>query len=80
MSEANMSWRRSRDRMIGGVCGGIAERLGWPKDRLRVAVAIATILTGGVFGIVAYLLLWFVMPPPGEPGLTAPRDHEAPRS
>ena len=33
MSEANITWRRSRDRMIGGVCGGIAERLGWLPAR-----------------------------------------------
>lgn len=80
MNGANVVWRRSRDRMIGGVCGGIAERLGWPKDRVRVAVAIATILTGGLPGIVAYLLLWFVMPGPEDASPPAPRDHEAPRS
>lgn len=75
-----MAWRRSRDRMIGGVCGGIAERLGWPRDRVRVAVAIVTILTGGIPGIVAYLLLWFVMPGPEDTIRPAHQDHEAPRS
>jgi len=64
MNATTKPWRRSQDRMIGGVCAGIAERLGWPADRVRVASVVLTILTGGFPGIVLYLVLWFVMPGP----------------
>ena len=32
--------RRSRDRVIAGVCGGIAERFGWPANRVRIAYVL----------------------------------------
>ena len=66
MTATNASWRRSRDRMIGGVCAGIAAHLGWSADRLRVAWTIVSILTGVVPGIIVYLVLWFVMPGPDD--------------
>ncbi len=54
---------RSRNRMVAGVCSGIAEFFGWPVERLRVVVALATILTGVVPGVVAYMALCLLMPP-----------------
>jgi len=56
--------RRSRDPMIGGVCGGIAEHLGWPANRLRLAYVLVSIFSAGFPGILVYLFLWFVMPGP----------------
>jgi len=72
MNATNTPWRRSQDRMIGGVCAGVAEHLGWPADRVRVASVVLTILTGGFPGIIGYLVLWFVMPGPDDRG-AAPR-------
>jgi phage shock protein PspC (stress-responsive transcriptional regulator) len=57
---------RSRDRMIAGVCGGIAEWFGWKPDRVRIAYVIASILSAAFPGIIVYLLLWLVMPEPDE--------------
>ena len=54
--------RRSRDRVIAGVCGGLAERFGWPPTRVRVAYVVLSILSAAFPGILVYLLLWFVMP------------------
>lgn len=62
MAPNERKWLRSRDRMIGGVCGGIALALGWPADRLRLVCAILTVITGFVPGIIVYVALWFVMP------------------
>jgi len=43
--EATQKFRRSRDRVIAGVCGGIAERLGWPVGRVRLAYVILSVLS-----------------------------------
>ncbi len=57
----NKRLTRSSDRMIGGVCGGIAEYLGWDPTAVRVAWVLLTFFT--VFsGGVVYLILWLVMP------------------
>lgn len=55
-------WMRSdRDRMIAGVCGGLAALLGLPTAVVRLAFVLGTILTSG-FGLVVYVVLWVVMP------------------
>jgi phage shock protein PspC (stress-responsive transcriptional regulator) len=54
--------KRSQDRMIAGVCGGLAEWLGWRVDRVRVAYVILSILSAAFPGILIYLLLWLLMP------------------
>lgn len=64
MSAARL--KRSSDRMIAGVCGGLAEWLGWKPDRVRVAYVIVSILSAAFPGILAYLLLWLVMPDSDE--------------
>jgi phage shock protein PspC (stress-responsive transcriptional regulator) len=53
---------RSRDdRMIAGVCGGIARYLGVDPTIVRVAVVVGTILGFGSL-IIAYVLAWILMP------------------
>jgi phage shock protein PspC (stress-responsive transcriptional regulator) len=55
------SFRRSRnDRVIAGVCGGIAERLRLDPVLVRVLFA-ASVLVGGV-GVLVYALAWLLMP------------------
>lgn len=58
----NARLKRSSDRMIAGVCGGLAEWLGWKPDRVRVAYVIVSILSVAFPGIIVYLLLWLLMP------------------
>ena len=58
--------RRSHNKMIAGVCGGLAERLGWSPDRFRVAYVILSIFSAAFPGILVYLVLWFVMPGPDD--------------
>ncbi len=54
---------RSRsDRMIAGVCGGLAEYLNIDPVLVRLGFVLAEILTAGAGGIIAYLILWVVMP------------------
>ena len=56
--------RKSRDRILGGVCGGIAEWLGWDLTLVRILYVIASIASVAFPGIVIYLVLWLIMPPP----------------
>jgi phage shock protein PspC (stress-responsive transcriptional regulator) len=52
--------------MIAGVCGGLAERLGWSSNRLRIAYVILSIFSAAFPGILVYLVLWLVMPGPDD--------------
>jgi len=55
--------RRSDDRMIAGVCAGLAEWLGWKVNRARIAYVVVSVLSAAFPGILVYLVLWFLMPP-----------------
>lgn len=61
----NKRLERSEDRVLAGVCAGIAEWLGWSPVAIRALFVLVMILTFG-FAIGAYLLLWGMMPPPDE--------------
>jgi phage shock protein PspC (stress-responsive transcriptional regulator) len=52
--------RSRQNRMLAGVCGGIAEYLGWDPTLVRVAWIVLTLLGGS--GILIYLIFWLVMP------------------
>lgn len=53
--------RRSADKKISGVCGGIADFLGIDPTLVRVIYLLATIFTA-FSGCIVYLILWAVMP------------------
>ena len=63
---SNAPLKRSQDRIIAGVCGGLAIWLGWKADRVRIAYVIASLLSAAFPGIIVYLLLWLVMPDADE--------------
>lgn len=50
------------NRMIAGVCGGLAEWLGWDPTFVRIAFVLVSVLSAAFPGIVVYLILWAVMP------------------
>lgn len=50
--------------MIAGVCGGLAEWLGWSPNMVRILYIIVSVLSAAFPGILVYLLLWVIMPPP----------------
>ena len=51
---------RSNDRIIGGVCAGVADYFGFDKTLVRV-IYLLLVLFGGA-GILVYLILWILMP------------------
>ena len=62
MSQSSPLARSRNDRMIAGVMGGIAQRLGWGSTLLRVIFVIVSIASAGFPGILIYLILWLLMP------------------
>jgi phage shock protein PspC (stress-responsive transcriptional regulator) len=48
--------------MIAGVCGGIAESLGWPVFRVRLLYVLVSVLSVAFPGVIVYLLLWLIVP------------------
>jgi phage shock protein C len=65
--------RSSKHKVIAGVCGGLAEYFGLDPTIVRVAYVLISIVSVAFPGILAYIVLMFVMPPPDQsPGTTAP--------
>lgn len=63
MPEARPGLMRSREnRIIAGVCGGIAEWLGWSPTTVRILFVLISVLSAAFPGILVYLLLWLFMP------------------
>ncbi len=54
--------RSTKNRVIAGVCGGLARYLGWSPFRVRLVYVLVSILSVAFPGILVYLLLWFLMP------------------
>jgi phage shock protein C len=48
--------------MIAGVCGGIAEWLGWDPTVVRVLYVVVSILSVAFPGMLIYVVLWAVIP------------------
>jgi phage shock protein C len=61
--------RNTNDEMIGGVCSGIADYLN--IDPVIVRLVFVLMALGGGHGILAYLILWVLMPVDEEPAAKA---------
>ncbi len=53
---------RSNNKVIAGVCAGIAEWLGWDINTVRIIYILASLISAAFPGILVYVLLWIVMP------------------
>ena len=54
--------RSQEHRILGGVCGGIAEWLGWSPTTVRILFVLVSVVSAAFPGILVYLLLWLFMP------------------
>ena len=57
---------RSRNKIIAGVCAGIAEYFDLDPTVVRVAYVLISVVSVAFPGILAYIILMFVMPPPEQ--------------
>ncbi len=55
-------YRSRRSNIIAGVCGGLAEWLGWDPTWTRILFVLISILSVAFPGMLAYIILWIVMP------------------
>jgi phage shock protein PspC (stress-responsive transcriptional regulator) len=53
--------RSQSNRIIAGVCGGLAEFFGISAIWFRLAFLIS-LIPGGLPGLLLYLILWIIMP------------------
>lgn len=53
-------YRSRRYRIVAGVCGGIAEKMGWDPWMVRLGWLILSTLPGPLW--VVYVLLWVLLP------------------
>ena len=54
--------RSNTDRMVAGVCGGVAEYFDVDPTMVRLAYVVTMCLTAFIPGLVAYVILAFVVP------------------
>ncbi|MCK4595347.1 PspC domain-containing protein [candidate division WOR-3 bacterium] len=53
-------YRSKKDKLIGGVCGGIGEYFNVDSVLIRVLLLLFTFLGGA--GVLAYIIAWIVIP------------------
>ena len=58
--------RSRHDRMLGGVIGGLARRMGWNSTVLRLVYVVVSILSVAFPGILVYLIAWLLIPEEGS--------------
>ena len=59
MEERRRLEKSHLDKVISGVCGGIAEYFGWDAKNVRIAFVVFTLLGGSGIGL--YIILIFLM-------------------
>ena len=70
-------YRSRTERMLTGVCGGVANYLNADPTAVRVGFVLLAVLTGGL-ALLAYPLVWVVMPEePALPPATSPAPPSA---
>jgi phage shock protein PspC (stress-responsive transcriptional regulator) len=55
-------YRSRKHCIIAGVCGGLAEWLGWDPTWVRLLYVLVSVLSVAFPGILVYIILWIVMP------------------
>lgn len=58
---------RSENKVLGGVCAGVAEYFGWNAGTLRFVWVLLSIVGVGC-PVIFYVLLWLLMPDAANAG------------
>jgi phage shock protein PspC (stress-responsive transcriptional regulator) len=67
-------YRSSDDRVLAGVCGGLADKMGLNSTGFRIIFFIvAFFFAAWTLGIIFYVLCWLLLPErPTRPGASPP--------
>ncbi len=68
--ETRKLYRSQTNKMIAGVCGGIAEHFGFDPTLVRLAFVLAALTP--LHGVLIYLILWIITPKAPYPVTVAP--------
>jgi len=60
MKKSKRLYRSEKNKILGGVCGGIAEYFGVDPVLIRLLWVIITLAWGS--GILLYIIAWIIMP------------------
>ena len=52
--------RRPQNKMVAGVCGGIADRFGWSATLVRLLFVLSILLPGPQ--LIIYVAMWILIP------------------
>lgn len=55
-------YRSRSNRMLAGVCGGLAAWLGWSPTWVRLLYIVVSVLSAAFPGTISYIILWLVVP------------------
>lgn len=55
-------FRLASDKKFGGICSGLAKYLNLDVTVVRILVVAITAITGFIPGIIAYFIVWMIMP------------------
>ena len=61
--ETKRLFRSEKDKIFGGICGGLGEYFGIDSVLIRLIWLLVVIFTGVFPGVVAYIIAIFVIPP-----------------
>lgn len=55
-------YRSRQDSVMGGVCGGLADRFGWDPLLVRILFVLLTLFGLGPVAVVTYVVIWMITP------------------
>ncbi len=61
-NEPKRLMRSQQERIIAGVCGGLAKYINVDATIVRVLFVILTVFTAVLPGILIYLIMWIIVP------------------
>ena len=53
---------KSHDKLLAGICGGIADYFGLDSTAVRLGYVILSIFSAGFPGLLLYFILWLIIP------------------
>ena len=68
MEKAKKLYRSKKNRMLAGVCGGMAEYFNMDPTVMRIIWVVASLLLAAVGGVIAYVICALLIPE--APGAT----------